>query len=165
MPVTGTWVVPYRDRVTDSSGLLSDTFQSFMRVLYDRVNPIGEEKSFTLVNNVAVAASIEGMKFDPRKISVAHIDFLIQRVTTGGGATQLIAAGTFIIAYRPNPVGWSYYSLGAGPDASGITFTITSAGQVQYTSTNITGTASISKLYWRARTMSGKNVLYSQQGG
>jgi len=108
---------------------------------------------------------IDSMKFNYKGISQATIDFLIQRVTTSTGATELIESGMFVVSYNPTSADWSLTMIGTpGPDDSGIDFTIDSNGQVQYVSTSITGTASISRINWRARTLSAKHSTYSTAG-
>lgn len=108
---------------------------------------------------------ITDLKFNLRGVSQATVDFLIQRVTTSGGATELIESGMFVVSYNPTSADWSLTMIGTpGPDDSGIDFSIDSNGQVQYVSTSITGTASISKITWRSRTLGAKNSLYSSVG-
>jgi hypothetical protein len=153
---------PYRDQLTDSNGIISYPWAAFIRGVFDRLYSLGAESFFTLINNQASAADITGMKFSARGVSVAFVDYLIQRVTTGAGAAELIAAGNCIFVYNPISLNWSKQQIGSeGPGTSGITLSITAAGQVQYTSTNVTGAASISKIFWRARTLAAKNKLYS----
>lgn len=158
--------IPLRDPVTDSSGIIARTWLEFFRFVQLIVEPLGFEKNFALVNNVAVAANIDGLTFTSKTVSQAVVDFFIQRVTTGIGATEILTSGTFHLVYKPTSNAWALVIMGTpGPSASGITFSVTAAGQVQYTSSNITGTASISKISWRARTMGGKSHTYSTAGG
>lgn len=109
-----------------------------------------EETSFAVVNNQSSAANVTGLVFDSADVHAAFIDYRIRRVTTGGGATELVEAGQLTAIYRPS-TGWE---LSIGPssgDDAGLVFTITSIGQVQYTSTNITGTPSVSEMKFKAR--------------
>lgn len=109
---------------------------------------------------------ITDLKFSYRQISQAIVDFLIQRVTTSTGATELIESGMFVVSYNPTSDDWSLTMIGTpGPDDSGVDFMIDSSGQIQYRSSSITGTASISKITWRARTLSAKHSSYSSVGG
>lgn len=157
--------VPFQDPISDKSGKLSSSWDWFLRSVFERLYPLGQERSFDIVNNQAGVADVTDAVFDKRGISVAHFDYFIQRVTTGGSAIQKIEAGLLIFVYKPTSDAWAKVTIGTpGPDASGVTFSITASGQVQYTSSNETGTASISKLYWRARTMAGKHHTYSKAG-
>lgn len=160
-----TFEVPYREPLVESGGILSRTWEWFFRTLSERLYPLGIERSFDIVNNQSSAADITGMKFDKRGVSQAIVEYLIQRVTTSTGAVEEIESGIFICTYNPTALDWNISQVHENvPDDAGITFSITSAGQVQYTSDSVTGTASISKLYWRARTLGGKNALYSEVG-
>lgn len=167
MPVTFANIlrVPFESPVEDGSGIITRPWQTFFRLLKELVDPMGSEKIATLVNNQAGAADISGMILDSSQVSHGVIEYLIQRVTTGGGATELITGGMFHLVYKPTTAAWAIQAIGtAGPSTSGITFSVTAAGQVQYTSTNITGTASISRIVFRMRTLGGKNSQYSTQG-
>lgn len=160
-----TFDVPYKDPVQDISGLLTTSWEWFFRSLWERLYPLGIERSFDIANNVSGATDITGMKFSSNGVSQVHIDFLVQRVTTGGSAVELIESGFFIISYKPTSQTWAITLVEINhPSNSGVDFTVTADGQIQYTSTNEAGTASISKLYWRARTIGGKNQQYSVVG-
>lgn len=108
---------------------------------------------------------VTNLKFNKRGVSVAFVDFLIQRVTTSTGATELIEAGCFQVAYSPTSDDWDLTFIGSpGPDDSGVDLSVDSNGQVQYVSSSITGTDSISKITWRARTLGAKSSTYSSVG-
>lgn len=153
---------PHRERVLDENGFLSRSWEWFIRLVWERLEPLGSEKTIEIANNQSSAADVTGLIFRREFVTQATVEYLVQRVTTSTGATELIESGIFICAYRPSSESWDLDSVsGDAPDDSGVTFSITAAGQVQYTSSNITGTASISRLFYRARTMAGKNAQYS----
>ncbi len=157
--------VPLKERLSDASDLVSSAWSSFFRSIYDRLYPLGIERSFTIVNNQAGAADVTGLKVNPRGVSQAIVEFLVQRVTTGGGAVELVESGSFNLTYNPTAEDWNITLTQINvPDNSGVDFTVTDEGQVQYTSTNITGDASISRIFWRMRTIAGKSTQYSAQG-
>ena len=108
------------------------------------------ETIFNIANNQASPADITGLSFDPTKIGGFTIDYRVYRQTTGGGATELAEQGQLVGAYSPVAGTWE---MTQGPDVgdAGLTFSITNAGQVQYTSTNITGTPSQSYIRFKAR--------------
>ena len=156
---------PYRDQLVDDSGLVTRPWELFFRIIAAIVEPLGVEKYFALENNISVAKDITGLNFNSDSVSHGIVEFFIQRVTTGTGATELITSGLFHVVYKPTTSAWALTVIGTpGPSISGITFSITAAGQVQYTSSNITGTASISKISYRTRTISGKSSTYSVVG-
>lgn len=156
---------PYRDELIDYSGLVTRPWELFFRIIASALEPLGVEKYFALENNISSAKDITGLNFNSDSVSHGIVEFFIQRVTTGTGATELITSGIFHVVYKPTTNSWALTVIGTpGPSVSGITFSITAAGQVQYTSTNITGTSSISKMSYRARTISGKSSTYSVVG-
>ena len=156
---------PFQDKISNEGGYVLETWTDFFAAVADALIPLGKEKSYQLKNNLAVAESIEGLSFDSRRISQVVVDFYIQRVTTGSGATEIVTTGTFHLAYKPTSNSWAIVTIGTpGPSTSGVTFSITADGSVQYTSTNVTGTAQISKITWRARTMAAKSNIYSTAG-
>jgi hypothetical protein len=153
--------VPYKNPVAGGDGLVDRAWAFFFRSVQLALDPLGIEKYYSITNNQITAADIEGLKFDYTKVGQVTVDYLIQRVTTATGATELIETGAFYLAYKPTSGIWA---LTNGPSTAGVTLSIDPSGQVQYTSTNITGTASISKLTFRARTMAAKNSQYSIAG-
>ena len=157
--------IPYEDAMADAAFKITRPWQLLFRQIKSLLDPMGLEQSFEIVNNQASAADITGMSLNKEQVSSAIVEYLIQRVTTGGGAVELIAGGMFHLVYKPTSDSWAIQAIGTpGPSSSGVTFSVTSAGQVQYTSTNETGTASISKIYFRMRTFGGKNSQYSKAG-
>ena len=155
-------IVPYRDQVLDDDGLLTRPWQSFFRFVQAVIDPLGVEQSFELVNNQASAADVVGLQLNGAKTSTAIIEYIIQRITTSTGATELVEAGVKQAVFKPVSNSWSLLTIGTpGPSASGVTLSITSLGQVQYTSSNITGTALISKFTYRVRSMGAKSASFS----
>lgn len=239
--------VPTRDRVVDENGLLTDNWQRYFRFNKDSLDPLGTEKYFAITNNVSSGSpeNITYLALNSARVSHAIIEYIIQRVTTGSGATEIVSSGSFECVYKPTSQNWeiqnydmpnagsftaatddtctrvshgmklgqivqlsssgtlpaglsantNYYvvpltadtfklstslanaksgtfvditSTGSGTHTitpnPGVFFSITSAGQVQYYSSNITGTASISKMSFRIRVLSVKNYQYSWVG-
>lgn len=108
------------------------------------------ETLFSIANNQVAPSDITGLAFDPTKIGGFTIDYRVYRNTTGGGATELAEQGQLVGAYSPVAGTWE---MTEGPDVgdAGIDFSITNAGQVQYTSTNISGTPANSYIRFKAR--------------
>lgn len=153
---------PYQNKVLDESGFLSPAWMSFFRWIYSVLLPLGSEKAFNLANNVSTPTNIDGLQFDFNKVNFALVNYFIQRISIGAGSTELIEGGTLRIAYKPKAKTWSIAKVNNGPDASGITFSITAGGQAQYVSSNMTGsfgTGSVSKLSYRVQTLSAKYVV------
>lgn len=151
---------PLKNKI-HQDGFVERAWGVFFSELERRLSPYGVEKYAELSNNQIAAANVDGLVFNKAKVGAAFVDYLIQRVTTGVDATELIEVGTFEVCYRPTSDDWVIYN---DPISAGVTLTITATGQIQYTSSIITGTASISKLTYRARTLAAKNSEYSEAG-
>jgi hypothetical protein len=157
--------IPDFEKIVDMSGFLSARWRDFFQLMIDIISPLGVEKYFEIANNQFEAANVTGLKVNSLKTSQAIVDYLIQRITTGTNPVELLESGTFHLVYRPTDEAWVKLAYGSpGPDTSGVTLTVTADGQVQYTSTLVDGTASISKLIYRMRTLSGKNTQQSSAG-
>lgn len=108
--------------------------------------PAGEglttEATATLSNNQASPIDITGMTLAGFKSAMIH--YLVQRVTTGAGAVQLIETGVLLVSLVNGS--WILTETLADGDA-GVEFSI-DGNDIQYVTTNITGTPSISKINW-----------------
>lgn len=149
------------DRFVDQQGALTRAWQAFFRKVGEVIKFIGSEQTFDLVNNQVAAASITPLKFDKSYTSVVYIDYFIQRVTS---STEKNQNGVLIATYAAKVGTWSIREYGtSGPDVSGVTISITTAGQIQYTSSNLAGTAVISRIVFRTREIAAK-AYYSKAG-
>lgn len=89
--------------------------------------------SFSAANNVSVASDITGLIFTSANIRSFTALICVQILKTGG---NLFAHYT--VEGIQNDSGWSIFDSNIG-DTTGISFSITSTGQIQYTSTSLTG--------------------------
>lgn len=149
-PVKKTLIPPFTTPFFQMAQNFSIAWEDFFRSISEALIPLGTEQYFPIVNNQASAANVDGLLFDGTKISYVSVDFFIQRFHSGSSSIQ---GGTFTLSYNAKTAAWSISN--GGPHA-GVTFSITSAGQVQYTSTNIANTLQVSKVTWRARTLSAR---------
>jgi hypothetical protein len=115
------------------------------------VNPVASAdsetktlNSFTIVNNQASAADVTGMSFDGATEPSFTLDYFISRTSSLESYAQ---AGKLRGAYNATTSTW-YLSDDFSGQNSGVTFSITSAGQVQYVSSNVTGTSYVGLLNW-----------------
>lgn len=152
--------VPYDSDVVDNKRVVTRPWSTFFRAIQSALFPLGTESAADIANNQVAAALIEGLSFDLRKVGMGAVDYYIQRVTTGGGAVELIESGTFYASYKPTSANWVLSNV---PSTAGVTLSIDAGGAVSYTSSNVTGTALISKITFRARTLAAKNY-YSVMG-
>jgi hypothetical protein len=116
------------------------------------------ETSMVIVNNQVAAANVTGLLFNGASVRAAEIYMTFYIYTTLAGATELAASSKYLAVYKANAATWDITSLGVVGDVTssqpaGITISITNAGQVQYTSTNVTGTANTSKMTFKAIAM------------
>jgi hypothetical protein len=101
--------------------------------------------SFNLANNQSSASDVTGMVFNGASIRSLEISYSIYRNTS---SSELMERGTLLLAYKPVADTWSIVNTFAFDDA-GITFTITNAGQVQYTSSNMSGTGYVGNVKYK----------------
>ena len=88
--------------------------------------------SFNAANNVAAASNVTGFSFN--SASVVSFSANVSVIVTN----STVSYETFTLNGAYSSSGWILNSSSRG-DVSGITFSITSVGQIQYTSTNVAG--------------------------
>jgi hypothetical protein len=157
--------VPFKDELIDENYNVTNSWMQFFSKVFELVFSLGQERSFLLGNNKVTPQDLVGLSFLSERVSFALVEYIVQRVTTGVGATQLIEAGTLRLVWKPTSSTWELTEMPSpGPDNAGIVFSVSADGQVKYTTTNITGSPSISKITYRARVLNAKNNQYSKQG-
>ena len=96
--------------------------------------------SFTLANNQVAAASVTNLIFNKTSLSYVIVAIAGRRRTDSG---EYVGGGFLSARYAKDANTWSIdYDLSGDRESNlwlGLTFSITSAGQVQYTSSNIAG--------------------------
>jgi len=88
--------------------------------------------SFVAANNITTPTSINGLVFNNTNINYFEIKLSISIVAT------VNLSQTYNLYGNYNASGWSLFTNFIG-DTTGVVFSITAAGQIQYTSTNIVG--------------------------
>ena len=117
------------------------------------------ELTFTIVNNQVSPANVIGLSFAGGKVRSAEIDAHFYINTTGAGATEMCARAKYFATYSTVAATWDLTPLGVSGDVdasgnpAGVALTITSSGQVQYTSGNTSGTPASSIMHFKASTM------------
>jgi len=140
--------------VLDSGQTLDQTnvnLTQLLTAINSKVAAGGVQANFTLVNNQAAPADVTGLLFDSNNIKSARIEFDIHR-QSDTASSELDETGTLFLTYDPVAGTWKAKVSSVFDDA-GIVFTITAAGQVQYTSTDIAGTNSVGTMRYVQRTM------------
>ena len=103
----------------------------------------------TISNNVIVPTSIPGFSFSTASVRAIESTYLVERFTSSP-VQKFVESGTIIGNYDGSS--WTIASNFVGD--AGITFSISASGQMQYTSSNITGSGYVSTIKFSAKTIS-----------
>lgn len=113
-------------------------------------NTLMTETQFVVANAQAVAASITGLLFDEAVYRSVEVRYTMERRSATQGYRQ---HGRLIATYEAFAGAWSIANIvdsgSSGPD-TGVTFSITSGGQIQYTSDDVTGGTYVGKMRHRS---------------
>jgi len=90
----------------------------------------------TINNNQTVVQPINNLIFDGSQVRGAVLEFTVYRRTDDIEYAQI---GQFSIIYKTDEMTWTLGSETFTGDNSGVVFSITSGGQIQYTSSNMSG--------------------------
>ncbi len=109
------------------------------------------ETAFTFANNQVAAANVTLCVFDSTVSKDAYIEVAVRRITTTTAVRCMVFLHVF---YDTLLAQWVFGNKEeVGRDASGLTFSITTAGQLQYTSDTTSGSTYNGASKFRARTM------------
>lgn len=92
---------------------------------------IKETMSANILNNQTSPVSIQGLNFTGS--TSGRVSYEVRRVTD---TQQKVALGELMLLYKAS--GWQISDSYFG-DATGVSFSVTATGQIQYTSSNLTG--------------------------
>lgn len=125
-------------------------------VLNDIVGPNDVlETTFNVINNQVSSSNVTGLVFNTGEVRAAFVEYSIYRTSTSNpsGFTE---SGNMNISYDNSASSGSKWSLVIGniTGNSGVTFTITDSGQIQYQSTNIGSTGYSGVMHFRATALS-----------
>jgi len=107
------------------------------------------ETQFTIANNQSSVADITGLVFDSDDVGAAFITYWVQRKHTSPNS-EVVEAGEIYVSYSSTD-DWSLTRNSVGD--AGLTITIDTDGQLQYTSSNISGDVDTSIMRFRANTI------------
>lgn len=102
--------------------------------------------SFNIANNQSAAANVTGLSFDTGTVRSAIIQYSLYRTSNVSESSE---GGFIYVTYKSTAGTWELAQSYAG--TSGVTFTITNGGQVQYTSSDIGATAYSGKMKFQAK--------------
>lgn len=97
------------------------------------------QTTFTVANNISSAADVVGLLFNPATVRSAVVEYSVYRKTD---SNELAEKGTLELIYKNGGTIGAKWTIGRVffGDDGGMLFTMTDTGQVQYTSTNLSGT-------------------------
>lgn len=102
--------------------------------------------SFNVANNQSSATNVTGLSFDTSTVRSAIIQYSLYRTSS---TTEMSEVGHMYVTYKTTAGTWELAQSYAG--SSGVTFSITNGGQVQYTSTNFSGVSYSGKMKFSAK--------------
>jgi len=117
--------------INDGGSLRKITRSNFLGASAPSIGDI-VETAFSIANNQAVAANVTGLAFANANVRSAEVNYSVEIDATA----DLFETGTLKLIQRG--ADWSFSQTTAG-DNSLIIFSVTTAGQIQYTSANYTG--------------------------
>jgi hypothetical protein len=107
---------------------------------------------YTIANNQVSPAQIAGLLFDHTKVRSFSLTYTIYRQTSGVGASEVSESGMILGVYSSVAGTWEITPFAVG--SSGVDLTIYNpTGQMNYTSSDLSGTPSVSKMTYIYTTM------------
>lgn len=106
------------------------------------------EQSATISNGQASPTAVNGLAFNSAMFSSVIVFVEIRRSTASG---EVVGSGFLYLVYRSAASSWDISSQIPGDD-HGVTFSITSVGQVQYVSTTLAGSGYVGAVKFKAMT-------------
>jgi len=116
-----------------------------------KVGAGGVQFSQAIVNNQAAPLNITNLLFDSNDIKSVTVDFDLHR-QSDTGASELDERGSLLLLFDSVAGNWRAKASSLFDDAA-VVFTITAAGQVKYTSSNIAGSNSVGTMRYTIRTI------------
>lgn len=107
-----------------------------------------QQTAAVILNNQVGAVNVVGLNFDPTTVRGAVIEFSIYRTSS---LEEKVEVGTIYAGHKSTTNTWDFVVVGSA--GSGVTLSITTAGQVQYLSDNMTGTGYSGTMKFRARSL------------
>jgi hypothetical protein len=130
----------YGEQVTDWATAVTDALQTVQQP-----NDIATTIA-AINNNVSVASPINGFSFDPSEVLSFTATYYLERSTVTP-ATNVVENGTITGNFDGTTWSIAYERVGF----TGVNFTMTAGGQVNYTSTNVTGSSYAGRIIFTAK--------------
>lgn len=137
------WAISVGVAISDTELLINQTASASAQYIQD------SETEFTIANNVAVATNVTDLLFDGALNRAFMLDYSIYR-QTDTASSAVAQVGQLRGVYNTQSTTWYLSDDFAGQNA-GVTFSITSGGQIQYTSTDIAGANYVGTMKYNPR--------------
>jgi len=112
------------------------------------------ETTFTVNNSVAVATNVSGLLFNTGTVRAATVEYSVYRISDSNPSGNAESGIMNLIFDNSAAPGFQWtLTIGNIAGNAGINFTITDAGQVQYTSTDIGATNHSGTMHFKARAL------------
>lgn len=119
------------------------TFTQLRDAILTMIGRGGSQSSITIANNTG-PSDVTGLVFNSVNVRSARVLFHLERRTD---TQNVMEHGEMFIAFNNETSAWEIIVSSHGDDAE-VSFSITAAGQVQYTSNDLTGTSYQATLRW-----------------
>jgi len=110
------------------------------------------ETSGLLLNNQSIATDVVGLTFSNSIVRAANIQYAIYR-TTDSPSVGIAESGTLYLTYNALDVGNEWILTQNKSGDAQVVFSVTSLGQVQYVSSDLSGTNYTGKIIFTAATL------------
>jgi hypothetical protein len=100
---------------------------------------------------LTIPITITGLSFSGLVVRAANVDYVIQR-PSGTSPNPIVESGTLYATYDAGNLTWNLAQK-IHDGSSGVTFSITNTGQVQYLCNNVGGTGPVGTITFRAKTL------------
>lgn len=106
------------------------------------------QTSFSIANNISSYTNVNGLIFSNSTVRAAFVEYSIYRTTN---SNELAQSGTLEMVYKNTANDWTLVQDFGGE--AGVIFSITSSGQLQYQSSNVSGTSYSGVMKFKAQAL------------
>jgi hypothetical protein len=107
----------------------------------------------TINNNISSPTNINGAIFDPGTVRAANLDYAIYRISTSNPSGHAETGTLFLIYDDSAAVNQKWQLSQRTNGSSGVSFSITDNGQIQYISTDIGAIGYVGNIKFRAKAL------------
>lgn len=101
------------------------------------VGDIGPTTLVNIANNQSSPSNVTNLVLDSSEVRSGNVEYYVY-INYNSGTQELAETGTLYFLYQDIAATWTIAQVGNGVGSTGVQFSITAGGQVQYTSQNLT---------------------------